>query len=405
MKLFSLSNRRVTHFVLIMFLVAMGTSPVLAGDKDCDDPKWADHPACTGTDPDPDPDDPCLTSTSPFPAFTFWRELSPATDSNWGIFLASADGVCIRQLIEVPDSSAAWMWESSFSYDQADNRGYVTWIRGGTYENPEEDSIWLLEFWVQGNTISAQLEPELIVMLPDNDETKAEAYLPDLDVSKNLQNLAFTYLKIIPEGGYNEVHVFDIDACRFPNPVCMPDEGSLVYEPGYAYDEGKITWGPLGTRLYLDEQENASGDPPGPARIRMLTDVGGDWVDQVLLSSDYYPEYTGIGHLSSGILGYREKLAFRHDGDCRTISVIDIADCEEGPTETNPFPCAAESQFYGWIPGWTNRGTIVHVILERVKTHPRKEIYDCRTSDFIGEWDPDTLETTPLVEGEDPDTM
>lgn len=345
-------------------------------------------------------DDPCLTSTSPFPAFMFWRELDSANDSNWGIFLASEDGVCVRQLLEIPDSSAAWMWELSFSYDQLENRGYATWIRRGTYETQEEDSIWLLEFWALGNTVVAQSEPELIIILPDNDETEAEAYLPGLDVSKDLQNLAFTYVQLPndPEANFSQVHIFDIEACRIPNLPCMPGADSLIRDPGHLYNQGQVAWGPLGERLYLDEQEDASGDPPGPARIQMVTNDGGEWVDRVLLSSYDYPEYTGINHLSSGIVDGREKLAFRHDGDCRTISVIDVADCEEGIT------CVAESQFYGYIPRLTDRGTIVHKIVERVKTHPRKEIYECRYSDFIGEYDPVTSEVTPLVEGKDPDT-
>jgi hypothetical protein len=38
-----------------------------------------------------------------------------------------------------------------------------------------------------------------------------------------------------------------------------------------------------------------------------------------------------------------------------------------------------------------------------VKKHPRKEIYNCISSDFIGEWDPVNSEVTTLDEGEDPD--
>jgi hypothetical protein len=57
----TLFNGRVACLFLVMLFVTLGSNPATAGDKDCDDPKWADHPICTGTDPDPDPGDGTMT--------------------------------------------------------------------------------------------------------------------------------------------------------------------------------------------------------------------------------------------------------------------------------------------------------------------------------------------------------
>ena len=143
--------------------------------------------------------------------------------------------------------------------------------------------------------------------------------------------------------------------------------------------------------------------------IHMITLTGGSWTgektieDRELFTDDDYPEYEGVFRMGSFITADGEKLAFRHSGECRTISVIDVADCEAGPTDINERPCEAEEQFFGTTPSWTDRGTIIHEIVERVKKHPRKEIYNCVYSDFIGEWNPVNLEVTTLAEGEDPD--
>ena len=134
----------------------------------------------------------------------------------------------------------------------------------------------------------------------------------------------------------------------------------------------------------------------------MITLKEGSWTgertieDKELFTDDVYPEYEGVFRLASFVSADGEKLAFRHYGECLTISVIDVAACEAGS-------CEAEAQFFGTNPSWTDRGTIIHEIVERVKTHPRKEIYDCVSSDFVGEWDPVSSEITTLAEGENPD--
>jgi hypothetical protein len=295
-----------------------------------------------------------------------------------------------------PESPLVNSWEVVLNYDDTSNLGVVTWISRGSLEHMAEDAIWLMEFTTQGNTISSRSDPERIIVLPDQDAASAEAYLPDLDVTKDLQRLVFTYWKIIPEE-WGQVHVVNIEDCLYPNPPCTPIDENLVLDGGVAAGWGHVTWGPLGERFYLTEPEDASADLSLPSRVRMVTDIDGEWVAEVLLSVNDYPEYDGIWRLSSGTLGDREKLAFRHFGDCSAVSVIDVADCVGGI-------CTAESQFYGNGPSWTDQETIVHEIIERVKKHPRKEIYECQHTGFIGEWDSDTLEVTPLVEGTDPDT-
>ena len=355
-------------------------------------------------------DDPCLTSVSPFPAFMLLRPVNSANGSNQGVYLSSEDGVCVRLLVEIPESSEALFWESELGYDQESNLGYVVWGRGTMTYGGE---LWLQEFTVSGNSIDPPSPPELILTFPDYAPMDGlEIYLPGFDISPDLQSLAYTYEEQwLDDLDIAEVHVVSIDSCRHPYEPCEPTSESLILNRTNPYhSRGQnawthIAWDPLGVRLYLVEQ-NGNYYEPEPWAIRMVTVVDGDWVDTVLLSEADYPEYATFVRLSSGVVGVgnREKLAFRHEGDCWTISVIDVAYCEAGPTETDPLPCTAESQFYGTNPGWTEQGTIVHEIIDRVKTHPRKEIYECTSSDFIGEWNPSGSEVTPLVEGENPDT-
>lgn len=86
MKQPSLFNTCSAHRFLIVFLLAMCSSPIIAGDRDCNDPKWADHPLCTNTDPEPDPgEDP----TSMVPAFAYYCKSNPNAGA---ICLANADG-------------------------------------------------------------------------------------------------------------------------------------------------------------------------------------------------------------------------------------------------------------------------------------------------------------------------
>jgi hypothetical protein len=363
----------------------------------------------------PDPDPPmgtCETSVADFPAFMFWRNTTTSNNNpGYTIFLASEDGVCIRPLVDLPDSRNAWTWKFSFGYDQATEHGYVVWAKGGWGD--DESEIWLQEFKVDGNTIDPPPDPELILITDLSDTDGLITIAADLDISADLQSLAFVFAQ---EAQPSETHVIDIATCRSSYPPCMPSEATLVLKESdgsFPNDRtggwGRIAWGPLDKRIYL---QIFRGEPLGVNQwgIHMIILTEGSWTgpgektieDRELFTDDDYPEYAGVGRLGS-FISDGEKLAFRHYGECRTISVIDVAACEAGPTESNPRPCEAEAQFFGTNPSWTDRGTIIHEIVERVKKHPRKEIYNCISSDFIGEWDPVNSEVTTLAEGEDPD--
>jgi len=361
----------------------------------------------TNPPPDPDPPGTCETSEAFFPAFMFWRNLGNLTQGEYTIFLASEDGACIRALVDVPDSGNAWTWDSAFSYNQATKHGYVVWAKstwGG-----DEPGIWLQEFTVGGNTIDPPPDPELIV---ETDYSNTGSSAKYLDISADSQNLAFVLRQ---EGQPSETHVVDIETCRSPYPPCIPSEDTLVLKeregsfPNDAIDSwGAIAWGALDKRIYL---KFFRGDPLGVNQwgIDMITLTQGSWTgekiieDRELFTDDDYPEYSGVYRISSGISGDREKLAFRHYGDCYTISVIDVADCEVGWTVNNPRPCEAELQFFGTQPSWTEHGTIIHEIIELGKLNKRTKTYSCSYSGLIGEWDPISSEVTPLVEGENPD--
>ena len=414
MKKLQLLNGCVASILLVLLLMTMGSSPVIAADV-CD--KKPDLPKCNPVDPPPDPEPPmdsCETSEAFFPAFMFWRNLGNPTQGAYTIFLASEDGACIRALVDVPDSGNAWTWESSFGYDQATEHGYVVWEKGGW--GNDENEIWLQEFTVDGNTVDPSPDPELIVVTDYSNTGDPVTNFRDLDISADLQNLAFdSYAYGEPATQPSEAHVIDIASCRSPYTPCMQSEDTLVLkesEGSFPNDTsvswGRIAWGPLDKRIYIQMfHGEALGD--NQWGVHMITLTGGSWTgdktieDRELFTDDDYPEYEGVRRLGSFISADGEKLAFKHNGDCRTISVIDVADCEAGPTEFNQRPCEAEAQFFGTNPSWTDRGTIIHKIVERVKKHPRKEIYNCVSSDFIGEWNPVNLEVTTLVEGEDPD--
>jgi len=351
-------------------------------------------------------DDPCLTSTSPFPAFMFRRDLGTTNNPENTIFLASEDGVCVRPLFDVPDGRNARFWEWSFGYDQATEHGYVVWAKDGRGDDGYE--IWLQEFTVEGNTIDSPPDPELILVHPGPGNAEIIAVnFPDIDISADLQNLAFTFYEITEaEGIISEVHVVDFDACRDPNPPCVPGAGTLILQDIQEYAPPPmgpiwrhIAWDPLGERIYIRQHRGSLEQ----RAVRMVTMIDGIWIDEnELFITDDYPEYEGVYRLGSGIYGGREKLVFKHFGDCATISVIDVSDCEAGPTELNPRPCKAEAQFWGTQPSWTDRGTIIYLIAERGKWN-KKHGYTCNYTDFIGEWYPESSEVIPLAEGEDPD--
>ncbi|MGD9265431.1 MAG: hypothetical protein PVJ71_06615 [Lysobacterales bacterium] len=66
----SIFNGRVASVLLVMLFVAMGSSSVFAltWEERCEDPKFEDHPECTG-DPDPDPGDETMTLGS---VYAWW---------------------------------------------------------------------------------------------------------------------------------------------------------------------------------------------------------------------------------------------------------------------------------------------------------------------------------------------
>ena len=341
------------------------------------------------------------------PAFMFWRNMNTHNNPEFAIYLASEDGVCVRALVDVPDSSNAWTWKSSFGYNQ--EHGYVVWAKGGWGD--DESEIWLQEFTTVGNTIDPSPGPERILV---TDLSNTITYAVDLDISADLKYLAFIFHQGInsDDSQPSEIHVVDIETCRL-NPPCMPSEATLVSreseESFHSIDSwGHIAWGPLDERIYIQFRRDPLGASQWGVHMITLTEEG-SWtgdktiVERELFTDDDYPDYEGVFRLGSFLSADGEKLAFRHNGECRTISVIDVADCETGTPGINRRPCGAEAQFFGTNPSWTDRGTIIHEIVEKVKKHPRKEIYNCVSSDFIGEWNPSTLETIPLVEGESPD--
>ena len=346
--------------------------------------------------PPPEPAmDSCETSEAYFPAFTFWKQAGTRKDRNRTIYLASEDGVCIRALGDIPHSEIAPVQNTAFSYNRDTNHGRVVW--GDWYGGAGE--VWLQEFDVEGNTITVLPDPELILVLPDHANTDLlEARFNDIDISPDLQKLAFIFSEVRLAGITYEIHVVEIDDCR--DSPCEPSTATQILSEGVGYDPyrtflwHKITWGPLGDRIYL-QQTRGLFHVSEQSGVRMITKIEGSWIDQELFTEDEYPEYDGVLFLTSGIFDEREKLAFQHYGDCYTISVIDVADCEAGS-------CAAEAQTFGASPSWADNGTIIHGVTEKGKLNKNFGTYTC-TGGFIGEWDPVNSEVTPLVEGADPD--
>ena len=79
-------NGCIASILLVLVFMIVGSSPVMAGDKDCFDPKWADHPACV--DPDDPPPDPGEDPTSA-PAFAYYCKSNP---NSGAVCLANEDG-------------------------------------------------------------------------------------------------------------------------------------------------------------------------------------------------------------------------------------------------------------------------------------------------------------------------
>jgi len=348
----------------------------------------------------PTPEDSCLNPQGDFPAFMFWRNTGTQNNPEHTIYLASEDGSCIRSLVAIPDSSWALYWDSAFSYDPRTKLGRVVWSRGDPHVIAD---VWLQEFTVgEGNTVTPA-NTKIILLNPD----PATMNIIDIDISEDLQKLAFIYYEAESEGLITwETHVIEIDSCINQNGPCVPDSTTRIlgdpqpYEPYFFWTH--IVWDQLGERIYLRQHRGTLEQ----WAIRMITLIDGTWTDEKeLFTTDEYPEYAGLSNMSSGGPGDREKLAFGHNGEygsCRTIAVIDVADCEQSWTEFNPRPCEAEAQFFGKHLSWTDGGTIIHEIVERGKKANGKGMYMCRNG-VIGEWDPAETGIRPLVDGDNPD--
>ena len=117
-----LFNGRVTYLLLVMLFAAVGSSSIIAGVKDCDDPKWANHPYCTDTDPEPvDLGSLCADSGSFFPAFAYVF--------TGEVFLSNSEGDCSISIQKSDDVGYGISYRFFGNLETGDGYGKIVWSR------------------------------------------------------------------------------------------------------------------------------------------------------------------------------------------------------------------------------------------------------------------------------------
>ena len=340
----SIFNGRVVNLFMVMFFVIVGTSMTFAGVKDCDDPKWADHPLCTGTDPEPDPDPEnpgslCADSGSFFPAFAYVF--------TGEIFLSNSEGDCTISIHKAEKTISGVPSNISYRFyggpAEGDGHGKIAFAQRDGLVNYTLTEILLLEFDIEAGAITTPLplSPRLIMLEP---EGFGNVYAPDLHPDDNKvivtayepgEVRGYIWEFDIPDPGsgyvdseedvrelaYLDVNEHQVEHATFHNiRYGMSDQHERVYFGYGIYPQWKLS--------YIEKEESGNWSLPAVIAERF----GGYLGPGSIMEWDYDGS------------GPREVMAFTNkvDGGDQ-IEILDVDACVD-----NTRPCVVIEGIEGW---------------------------------------------------------
>lgn len=328
---------------LIVFLMAMGSSPVMA-KVDCD--KRPEHPTCPDDPnpdppppPDPDPEDPgslCADSESDFPAFAY--TVSTQLDNDpWleytEIFLSNAEGNCAIKIYGTDEDY--WSLHLSYRYFPDDNTGRIVFTERKYIDDlfaHAPTQIRMLNFSIDEGAIveDLPLSSTLLVQAPDVDGI-ADGSLSFLDLSPMGDRVVFV-------GSNNDDKPF-IDEIKIDcasNPECrqriFETKGVPLKSSLYSLDKERVYFTvdyPNRNVVFIEKESGnwpaLKYDNPEYPRLSSVPTL-------ILEGEGDYQHIKSIGlwdHDGSGIA--QEVIAMpRHiTSDLYSIEILDVEACLE----------------------------------------------------------------------------
>jgi hypothetical protein len=355
----------------MIFLGAIGSSPAIAGDKDCNDPKWSNHPICTGTDPEPDPGDSCANFYAP--DFVFWRDSTSKRVPAVTIFLAETHTGCEKELLRIDLSDSGpinLMWLTYSAIGAGDTFfGRIAFEREEWLDSSRGPSVWKYDFEISDGQIQPTGDP--VIVLENNDPERQ--YARGLDLSPDTGSLVWKFGEQIENSWNQSIHIVDIDNCT-SWPCDTFDGGQSLVEyiyhtsgPGLYWGTylQQPVWGPYGDRIYfvaktyqpdlhshyvmaIESDGNANG---------VATEIFG--IENQVPSN---PNYRHIRSVSSGLSGWPdlgEYLAVEIGDDnliysCADVYTLNVAACEDPKVS-----CKLQYETHGSFASWTRTGAII----------------------------------------------
>ena len=359
----------------MIFLAAMMSSPVFAGGKDCSDPKWADHPLCSGTDPEPDPDDPCANFAEP--DYAFWRDSTSKRVPAVTVFLAESATGCEKELLRIDLSDSGPIDRLNLAYSSVGTGdsffGRIVFSREEWLDLSQGPSVWKYDFGISDGEVQPAGDP-LMVLENTDPENQDDC---GLDLSADTGSLVWCLSEKDKDDKdllTSSIRTVDIDSCE--NGPCAIDGGQQLvhYNYNHAPYPGPSTgtllenpvWGPFGDRIYFVAKEYQSGSDSH--YVMAIASDGSDLEATKIFGIEDQtpgdPSYRYIRSVASGLSDWPnpvEYLAVEIGEDwyvysCADIYTLDVAACED---ETSDTPCELQYEIGGSFQSWTRDGSIV----------------------------------------------
>lgn len=334
-------------FIILVMLLAAVCSPTIAGVKDCEDPKWESHPACTGTDPDPDPEpDPvidgsaCADSESFFPAFAYMVSTHLDNDpyaEYTEIFLSNAEGNCAIQIYGTSDDYRAIQLSYRFF---SNNTGRIVFT-----ESKFIDDLWaaapnqirMLDFSINEGAIVEELplSSTVLAKAPDVDGIRdGSIYMPDLSPMGN----RVVFVGLNGDGDIYFIDEIEIACasemqCRqrvFETQSDVAGEAVYLANPHYSLEKDRIYFElghPLKKVVFIEKEggiwpalDYDSEDPSLSSDPTLILDGEGDVL-----------KVRSVGLWDYNGSGAREVIAMprRITSDLDSIEILDVEACLE----------------------------------------------------------------------------
>ena len=263
MKKLQLLNGCIASILLVMLFMTVGSSPVMAGDKLCTDPKWADHPACADDpvdpppDPDPDPDDTCVNFSAP--DYAFWRDARTKGKDRMAqvaVYVAESDTGCEAKLLDIPLPEGPIddlkLTFSSVVVDEVFS-GRIVWRRKIA---DDAYAVWKHDFIIDDGSVVGTGGPKRIM-----ENTGAEHLrIYDLDLSPDTKSLVYRLVEYDERPYYSVSSIRKVEIAECVNALCKFDQETPIYfvedTPDTVLSLRSPVWGPFGTRIFFVERED-----------------------------------------------------------------------------------------------------------------------------------------------------